>query len=57
MQRHALRSFETACHLTTVGSRNQLVANCDCDIRLFLHPDIPKDFADMTASNLYVCST
>ncbi len=44
-------------HVISLGSRDQVAANCDCDISLFLHPGVSKDFAGMTASNLNVCST
>ena len=44
-------------HVISLGSKDQIAANCACDISLFLHPSVSKDFASVTASNLDVCFT
>ncbi len=52
-------------HVISLGSRDQMslmicndvAATCDCDVSLFLHPGVSKDFASTTASNLDVCFT
>ena len=54
--RHML-SEVVRLHVISLGSRDQVAANCDCDISLSLHPDVSKNFAGMTASSLNVCST